>query len=112
MSWTITAWARGKHRLTGEEQAVRLQIIRPDPGEPKVEGEIQYVNEQYALRGDVSGFYRVNYGEWAEEVGSSALDRDGNDPRPQPPGKLNRDRDGYTIPDEAMVEEELEPPPD
>lgn len=93
MSWTVTAWARGTHHLTGTLQATRLQIIR----------EEHDINEEYAMRGDVSGYYRVHYGAWADEVGSSAENSEGESPAPHPPGRLNSDGDGYTIPDEAVA---------
>lgn len=53
------------------------------------------------MRGDVSGFYRVNYGAWADQVGSSAVNDSGEE-RTMPPGDLNADGDGYTVPDEAV----------
>lgn len=93
MSWTVSAWAKGTHRTTGEVQAVRLQIIRAEND----------INEQYAMRGDVSGYYRTHYGAWADEVGSSAQNSEGPSPEPHPPGTLNADGDGYLIPDEAVA---------
>lgn len=103
MSFTVSAWAKGTHRTTGAAQAVRVQILQ----------EKYDVNEEYGLRSNAAGIYRVTYGSWAEETGSTATDENGNRQRYIPPSKLNSDGDDYTVPEEAVeAVEGLEPPPD
>lgn len=98
MSWTISAWAVGRHPTTGAEQAARLQIKRED----------RDINEEFGLRGEASALYRRTYGAWAANVGSSAVSADGAAADPElPPGELKRDPDedgghAYTVPDEAV----------
>lgn len=101
MSLTVSAWCRGTHRTTGADQAVRIQILRD---------EID-VNEEYGLRSDASGLYRKLYGDWGDVVGSNTKDAQGNVVRGGGVGRLNADRNGYTVPDDAVahLEEELEP---
>lgn len=89
MSWTLTGWARGTHR-NGAPQAVRVQVLRDDHD----------VNEEFALRSTASGIYRREYGNWADEIGSSAVNEDGEE-RVLPPGR-QREPGEYTVPDEAV----------
>jgi hypothetical protein len=92
LSYTLTAWASGRHRSTGDEQAVRIQVKRAEYD----------VNEEFGLRSEASGLYRRTYGDWAETLGSTATAPDGS-PRPRylPPSEL-REPGEYTVPEEAV----------
>jgi hypothetical protein len=92
LSYTLTAWASGRHRSTGDEQAVRIQVKRAEYD----------VNEEFGLRSEASGLYRRTYGDWAETLGSTAMTPDGS-PRPRylPPSEL-REPGEYTVPEEAV----------
>jgi hypothetical protein len=67
LSFTLTGWARGRSRDDQHEQAVRIQLMRPDFD----------LNELIEQQRQASGTYRREYGTWAAEIGGYAEGPDG-----------------------------------
>lgn len=80
MSWTLTGWARGRSRDDKEDQATRIQLVRPDYD----------LNEVIALQAEASGRYRREYGTWAAQIGGYAEGPDG-ERRNLPPGRFMKE---------------------